>query len=189
MYCQNCGTKNTDTASFCVSCGQSLDHSSGASQFTAVQRNPQASVKKTEQGEAKHPATLRVIKTLYVLAYIIVILFSLLIWAAMVQTSKEPNAQSSYITCANGTKYSYSQLSIYNPATDFNSDASVINGACGNNGGNTYTNSTADSRSPIWYGFIAFGVGAAIIEAVKSGLVYMTQGYVPGLFDFGKKAN
>jgi hypothetical protein len=190
MYCQNCGAKNTNTASFCIECGVSLEHSK-APTHSAHQAHAHQATNKTSAISAKHPATLRVIITLYVIAYIIVILFSCLIWWAESQTSTVINAQSSYITCANGTKYSYSQLNIYNPATDYNGDASTIDSACGNTGGNTYSNVTSTVRQgknpPIWYGFIAFGIGMAIIEACKAGLMFITQGYVPEVGSFSRK--
>lgn len=187
MYCPDCGTKNSNTAAFCMGCGLRLEKSEPIHHHATAAAHDQS----RDSAHVKHPATLRTIKTLYTLAYIVLVLFSCLIWWAESQTSQVINPQASYITCADGTKYNYSQLNIYNPAIDYNGDASTIDSACNNTGGNTYTNTFSTVRQgknpPFWYGFMAFGIGAAIIETVKAGLMYMTQGYVPEMFSFSKK--
>lgn len=147
-----------------------------------------------EKGESQNAhkprtsPTLRVIITLYVLSYILLMFISFLIAASISQSDKTiPDTQTSYVTCANGTKYSYAQLGIYNPADDaFNTQTNAIDTACGGSN-NTYTNIYSGRTPSWWYGFVAFGIGMFLIEMVKSGLVYITQGYVPNWGSVSKK--
>ena len=174
MYCPNCATLNSDKVNFCNNCGHELKKHHDLSSDKVV-RKP----------------IVRLFMTVYVLAWLFLLLIGFAFFWTQNQTKTTIDQQASYITCTNGNKYSYSQLSIYNPATDYNGDAYAINSACGNNGGNSYSNinkTYKDSNNPLMDAIYLVGAGAIIIEIIKSALMFLTQGYVPALYSFSKPA-
>jgi len=172
MLCPSCSSYNSDNVNFCNNCGHEIKKHHNLPSDRVV-RKP----------------LVRVFMTLYVLAWLFLLLIGFAFFWSQNQTKTTIDQQASYIACTNGNKYSYYQLSIYNPATDYNGDAYAIDNACGNNGGNSYFNISKtykDSNNPIRDAIYLVGAGAIIIEIIKSALMFITQGYVPALYSFSK---
>lgn len=82
MYCSNCGKKNLDTASFCMSCGQALKS------HEATARAPQT--QKVGAG------AYRLIKTLFYIFYaIMLILVPAVVWEASINRVCQPSGYDS----------------------------------------------------------------------------------------------
>ena len=99
------------------------------------------------------------------------------------QSLSAPDPAASFVKCHNGSKLSYKTLGIHNPLTDPNHDDLLIDVACRNLGGNTYTNVTRQGqKQSAWQiGLEVFAGGLVMIELVKGVLAYLIKGYFPGL--------
>ncbi len=81
MYCQNCGTKNSNTASYCFQCGAKLNQKEESSSQLKISSNNRAhnttSVKTSNIQKQKHRRNRNIIIWLVV---IVVSLFGIGIW-------------------------------------------------------------------------------------------------------------
>ena len=124
----------------------------------------------------------RIAVILYVSAYAALVVLSIGVGQTISQYFTTPDPQSSYITCKSGPKVPYKLLGIRNPLTDPTHDDLLIDAACRNLGGNTYTNVMRPGpKRPAWeYGLAAFAAGVVLLELLKGTLVYLIRGYFPG---------
>jgi hypothetical protein len=118
----------------------------------------------------------------YVSAYAALVIFCIGFAQTMNQYFTTPDPQSSYITCKSGVKVPYKLLAIRNPTSDPGHDDLLIDAACRNLGGNTYTNvMRRGPKASIWeYGAAALAGGLIMLELLKGTIVYLIKGYFPG---------
>lgn len=173
MNCQNCGVENNQNSKFCSECGVAINETSRTNSVV---------------GPQKRSLIMRIIMTLYALAYLFLILVSFSVYYS--ENLSVIDYQASYITCEDGSKLTYQQLGINSPSSAYrlNTENNVIALACGNNGGNTYTDNYKKSgNNPFGDALIIFGIGMVIIEVSKAVLVFITHGYVPEIGSFSRK--
>jgi hypothetical protein len=172
MYCGNCGFKlHKPNPNYCPECG------------LAIIARPTDGKRSRNRARPSLPTVGgRISVVLYVIAYLALIGFSIGVGITINQYMSAPDPRASYVTCRSGTKVSYRALGIRDPATDPGNDNLLIDAACRNLGGNTYTNVAPGShRVPPWqYGLAVFTGGVIIIEILKGTLVYLIKGYFPG---------
>jgi hypothetical protein len=98
MYCSNCATQNSKNASFCVECGQSLDHSKSTKEPTSI--HTQAVASPGVQRSTTHQAVRgvsRFIKVVFYLFYaVMIILVPAVVWEASLGRVCQPLTQNSY---------------------------------------------------------------------------------------------
>jgi hypothetical protein len=128
------------------------------------------------------PVGRRIAVILYVCAYVALIVLSIGVAQTIGQYFSTPDPQASYVTCKSGVKVPYKLLGIRNPSTDPAHDDLLIDAACRNLGGNSYTNvmRPGPKTSPWEYGLAAFAAGVIVLELLKGALVYLVRGYFPG---------
>lgn len=124
----------------------------------------------------------RVSVILYVCTYAALVALSVGIAQTVNQYFTTPDPQASYVTCKSGPKVPYKLLGIRNPVTDPSHDNLLIDAACRDLGGNTYTNIMHPGpKTSAWeYGLAVFAGGLIVVEVVKGALVYLIKGYFPG---------
>lgn len=97
MYCQNCGTKNTDTASFCKDCGESLDHSKSIKKTAPTQQAQP--LMPTQSQPVSHQAVQgvsRFIKVVFYFFYIVMLfLVPAVVWEASIGRVCQPGGYMS----------------------------------------------------------------------------------------------
>ena len=163
-YCQNCGAE--------VLNHRNMPHGSVLAKPASVP-----------------PLGRRIATILYVCAYLILIVFSIGVAQSINQYFTAPDPASSYIACKDGPKVPYKLLGIRNPTTDPAHDDILIDAACRNLGGNTYTNILRTGpKATAWeYGLAVFVLGLILIEIMKGTLVYLIRGYFPGFGALGRR--
>jgi hypothetical protein len=178
MYCSNCGFKLPKThQNYCLGCGVEVAAPVGRNNAQPHGRNRVPSVGR------------RISVILYALAYMVLVAAGIVAGLTIYQSLNAPNPQASYVTCRSGAKATYKQLGIRNPTSDANHDSLVIDLACRNLGGNTFTNvMRTGSKWLAWkYGVAIFIGGLVVIEVVKGALAYLITGYFPGPGALGRR--
>ncbi len=176
MYCSNCGLKLHKTDHYCPKCG------------TAVVAPAERKHQQLQHDHLPHtrehstPVGRRIAVVLYVLAYLAAVAAGVEVGLTVHQALSAPNPQASYVTCRDSVRVPYKTLGIRNPTSDPGHDAIMIDLACHNLGGNSYTNVVRNgSKWSAWeYGLAVFAGGAILIELIKGTLVYLVKGYFPG---------
>lgn len=170
MYCSNCGQKLAKSHHFCPNCGR-------AKAAVAHGHVPGA------QTQTVPSVGRRIAVVLYAASYLALLAISITVAFTLYQSLSAPDPAASFVRCHSGTKLSYKTLGIRNPVSDPNHDDLIIDVACRNLGGNTYTNVTRQGqRQSAWQiGLAVFAGGLVLIELVKGLLTYLIKGYWPGL--------
>jgi hypothetical protein len=183
MYCSNCGFKlGKKPQQYCPNCGVELLAHPGAPHRPKHKFSPLPQSHTPSVGR-------RIAVVIYVLAYLAVIAASVQVGLSVNQVVSAPDSQLSFVTCRDGAKVPYKLLGIRNPSTDPGHDNLLIDAACRNLGGNTYTNvlPKKPQTQPWQYALAAFAGGLIVIELVKGVLVYLVKGHFPGPGTLGRR--